>query len=46
MYSGSQRISARLPQGGVLSPLLWLAFFNEVHNDLEALRREAGLPVE
>ena len=45
IYSGSQRISAGLPQGGVLSPLLWLAFFNEVHSDLEALRREAGLPV-
>ena len=36
-------ISAGLPQGGVLSPLLWVLFFNTIHEDLNKLRAEAGL---
>ena len=35
-------ISAGLPQGGILSPLLWVLFFNTIHDDLGKLRKEAG----
>ena len=33
-------ISKGLPQGGVLSPLLWLAFFNPLLTRLDELRKE------
>ena len=35
-------ISSGLPQGGVLSPLLWLMFFNEVHDQLHDRRVARG----
>ena len=36
-------VSSGLPQGGVLSPLLWLMFFNEVHAHLHRMREERGV---
>ena len=36
-------ISAGLPQGGVLSPLLWITFFNEIHTSLQGMRAALGL---
>ena len=43
MLGGPTPISAGLPQGGVLSPLLWILFFNTIHEDLNKWRAEAGL---
>ena len=37
-YSSKRSISREVPQGGVLSPLLWLIHFNKVHERLAALR--------
>ena len=34
----SVQITTGLPQGGVLSPILWLMYFNYVHDQLEAKR--------
>ena len=35
-------ITSGLPQGGVLSPVLWLMFFNGVGAELSELRRQRG----
>ena len=39
-------ITTGLPQGGVLSPILWLMYFNSVIPQLRARRVAAGLPEE
>ena len=39
-YSGPRAMGRELPQGGVLSPLLWLLVFNRVQPRLEALREQ------
>ena len=36
------QITSGLPQGGILSPVLWLMFFNSAHQELEALRETRG----
>ena len=38
----SADISVGLPQGGVLSPLLWLLFFNDIPERLETMRALEG----
>ena len=35
-------ITTGLPQGGILSPVLWLMFFNTVHQELTELRVARG----
>ena len=45
IYQGADTtIPSGLPQGGVLSPLLWLMFFNNVHTRLEELRGLQSAP--
>ena len=39
-------ISAGLPQGGILSPVLWLLFFNDIQKELRMLRQQQGTPLE
>ena len=39
-------MSAGLPQGGVLSPTLWILFFNSIHQELRNLRIKAGFDPE
>ena len=39
-------ISKGLPQGGVISPLLWLMYFNTVPQRLRAERQRTGMPLE
>ena len=46
VYGEPAEISAGHLQGGVFSPLLRLAFFNDVHSDLVERRLTAGLPLE
>ena len=41
-YGQKTPIKAGLPQGGVLSPFLWLMFFNGIHGELKALRELRG----
>ena len=41
-YSDIRDINRGLPQGGVLSPMLWLMFFNEISSELDKKRRERG----
>ena len=43
-YSSVHTISRGLPQGGVLSPFLWLIFFNPVIDRMRELRMERGQP--
>ena len=42
----SKSISRGLPQGGVISPLMWNLFLNEVADALKVKRSEYNLPVE
>ena len=39
-FSGPRPISRGLPQGGVLSPLLWLVIFNDIQSFLEEQRKK------
>ena len=43
-YSDIHGTSKGLPQGVVLSPMLWIAFFDTVLRDLERCRIEPGDP--
>ena len=38
-------ISAGLPQGGIISPILWLLFFNDIQKELKMLRKQQGVPL-
>ena len=44
--SGVHEISRGLPQGGVLSPLLWLIYFNQVPERLKSKRQAWGEEME
>lgn len=47
MYkSGIQPVTCVLPQGGILSPLLWLMFFNGVTRTIEDRRGEVKGAIE
>ena len=41
-YSNVHKVSKGLPQGGVLSPLPWLTFFNAAAPGMERRRRQSG----
>ena len=45
LFSDVHTISRGLPQGGVMSPLHWTLFFNEVPALLEKEREKNGLPL-